>query len=51
MDTERSGRTHDDHWNAAGHRWAAEALFDYLEQHPETCGGTMAGGTTHGGTS
>ena len=43
--------THDDHWNAAGHRWAAEALFEYLEQHPETCGGTMAGGTTHGGTS
>ena len=43
--------THDDHWNAAGHRWAAEALFDYLEQHPETCGGAVAGGTTHGGTS
>lgn len=43
--------THDEHWNVTGHRWAAEALFEYLEQHPETCDGTVAGGTTHGGTS
>ena len=43
--------THDEHWNVTGHRWAAEALFEYLEQHPETCDGTVAEGTTHGGTS
>ena len=42
---------HDEHWNVTGHQWAAEALFEYLEQHPETCDGTVAGGTTHGGTS
>ena len=27
----------DGHWNEAGHRWAAEALLEYLEQHPEVC--------------
>ena len=27
----------DGHWNETGHRWAAEALLDYLEQHPEVC--------------
>lgn len=25
------------HWNAAGHRWAAEALLDYLKRNPEVC--------------
>ena len=30
---------HDDHWNANGHRWAAEALLEYLEEHPEVCEG------------
>ena len=28
---------HDNHWNPTGHRWAAEALLEYLEQHPEVC--------------
>ena len=28
---------HDYHWNPAGHRWAAEALLEYLEEHPATC--------------
>ena len=26
---------HDRHWNALGHRWAAEALADYLLEHRE----------------
>ena len=30
---------HDYHWNPAGHRWAAEVLLEYLEEHPATCGG------------
>ena len=30
---------HDYHWNPAGHRWAAEALLEYLEEHPATCDG------------
>ena len=29
---------HDAHWSPTGHRWAAEALLEYLKQHPETCG-------------
>ena len=29
--------THDPHWNPTGHRWAAEALLDYLKQHPAVC--------------
>ena len=28
---------HDGHWNPTGHRWAAEALLEYLEQYPEVC--------------
>ena len=28
---------HDGHWNPIGHRWAAEALLEYLKQHPEIC--------------
>ena len=27
----------DAHWNAAGHRWAAEALLEYLKQNQEIC--------------
>ena len=36
---------HNLHWSPTGHRWAAEALLEYLKQHPETCGGAVAGGT------
>lgn len=25
----------DGHWNELGHQWAAEAIFDYLQNHPE----------------
>ena len=25
------------HWNPTGHQWAAEALLEYLQQHPEIC--------------
>ena len=28
---------HDRHWSPQGHRWAAEAIFDWLRRHPETC--------------
>ena len=28
---------HDVHWNLAGHRWAAEALLEYLKQNQELC--------------
>ena len=28
---------HDKHWNPAGHQWAAEALFEWLEQHRDVC--------------
>ena len=42
--------SHDEHWNVTGHRWAAEALFEYLKQHPETCGGGVAG-RAHRGAS
>ena len=30
---------HDFHWNPAGHRWAAEALLEYIEEHPAICDG------------
>ena len=29
--------THDRHWNPTGHRWTAEALLEYLKQHPTVC--------------
>ena len=47
----RGGRTwdarwpHDMHWNPTGHRWAAEALLEYLKRHPETCDRAVAAGT------
>ena len=28
---------HDGHWNTAGHRWAAEALLEYLKENQEIC--------------
>ena len=28
----------DAHWTPTGHRWAAEALFEWLEGHQEVCG-------------
>ena len=28
---------HDNHWNIAGHRWAAEALLEYLKENQEIC--------------
>ena len=28
---------HNRHWNAAGHRWAAEALLEYLKENQEIC--------------
>ena len=30
---------HDGHWNPAGHRWAAEALLEYIEERPAICDG------------
>ena len=27
----------DSHWNAAGHRWAAEAVLEYVEDNPGAC--------------
>ena len=30
---------HDAHWSVTGHRWAAEALLEYLKEHPATCNG------------
>ena len=29
----------DSHWNPAGHRWAAEALYEYIKEHPAICDG------------
>lgn len=26
------------HWNSTGHRWAAEAVVEYLRQNPDICG-------------
>jgi len=30
---------HDGHWNPVGHRWAAEAVLDYLKRNREVCRG------------
>ena len=42
LDGERARWRHDDHWNENGHRWAAEALLEHLESHPEVCGAPEA---------
>ena len=28
---------HNGHWNATGHRWAAEVLLEYLKRNQEIC--------------
>ena len=28
---------HDSHWNAAGHRWAAEAVLEWLKRNQDVC--------------
>ena len=28
---------HDRHWSPTGHRWAAEALFEWIERHQDVC--------------
>ena len=33
----------DMHWNPLGHRWAAEALWEYLGKRPSLCGPAEAG--------
>ena len=30
---------HNAHWNPTGHQRAAEALLEYLREHPEVCAG------------
>ncbi len=30
---------HNRHWSPAGHRWAAEALLEYIKEHPAICDG------------
>ena len=35
--TEDAGFAHEWHWSATGHRWAAEALLEYLKQNQEIC--------------
>ena len=37
---------HTDHWNATGHRSAAEALLEYLERNQWICGGNSGQGRT-----
>ena len=35
----------DPHWSPQGHRWAAEALWDYLKARPSLCEPAKAGGS------
>ena len=32
-----AGWAHNDHWSPTGHRWAAEALLEYLERNQDVC--------------
>ena len=34
---EEANWRHDAHWNVTGHRWAAEALLEYLRRRPAIC--------------
>ena len=36
-DFEAAQFEHDWHWTPAGHAWAAEALFEYLDRHQSVC--------------
>ena len=38
-DVRESMFAHDFHWNATGHRWAAEALLEWLARNRHACGG------------
>ena len=38
-DVRESHFAHDRHWNATGHRWAAEALLEWLARNRHACGG------------
>ena len=38
-DVGKSRFAHDHHWNATGHRWAAEALLEWLARNRHACGG------------
>ena len=43
---------HAPHWNVDGHRWAAEALLEWLRDNQEVCGGpAIAPGQPHRGIS
>ena len=37
-DVRESRFAHDFHWNAAGHRWAAEALLEWIARNRHVCG-------------
>ena len=34
---EAANFAHDGHWNATGHRWAAQALLEYLKRNQDVC--------------
>ena len=36
-DLRDAGWAHDFHWNPTGHRWAAEALLEYLKRNQDVC--------------
>ena len=36
--------TYDSHWNPTGHRWAAQALLEYLKRNQDVCESTALGG-------
>ena len=36
-DVEDARWSHDPHWNAVGHQWAAEAVLEWLKENQEVC--------------